>query len=333
MRSLLLLLLLVLARPGVQAWDYDNHRLVTDLALQALPTNFPAFVLTPEARERIRFLSGEADRWRNTPELSLKHVNHPDHYFDMEFISDLGMMWDTIPSVRYEFTWLLKKELERNPDSPLRQIGSEAELTRGLIGFLPWTIAEYFAKLKSSFSYLKTYEQHGTAAEIANAQQNILYTMGVMAHFPGDGAQPLHTTKHFNGWAGPNPNAYTTNRTFHAYIDGGYLARAKLDPAELARTLRVSRPLRSSMEQPIFELIVAFLNEQFVRVEPLYKLEKRGLLKTGAEPEARQFMAEQLRRGAQFLSDLWVTAWHEAAPDTHLQSQLAIRKLEQAQPK
>jgi len=35
------------------AWDYEGHRLVNQLALAAQPTNFPAFVQTPEARERI----------------------------------------------------------------------------------------------------------------------------------------------------------------------------------------------------------------------------------------------------------------------------------------
>jgi hypothetical protein len=37
------------------AWDYDGHRLVNRLALESLPTNFPAFVFTAEARERIAF--------------------------------------------------------------------------------------------------------------------------------------------------------------------------------------------------------------------------------------------------------------------------------------
>ena len=34
--------------------------------------------------------------------------------------------------------------------------------------------------------------------------------MGVMGHYVGDCAQPLHTTKHHNGWVGENPHGYTT---------------------------------------------------------------------------------------------------------------------------
>src|SRR5206468_10569902 len=66
--------------PGVRGWDYEGHRLINQLALASLPTNFPAFVFSPAARERIAFLAGEPDRWRNTPELPLKHFNGPDHF-------------------------------------------------------------------------------------------------------------------------------------------------------------------------------------------------------------------------------------------------------------
>ena len=66
------------------AWDYEGHRAINELALAALPTNFPAFALTPAARERIAFLAGEPDRWRNTPDLSLQQLNGPDHYIDLE---------------------------------------------------------------------------------------------------------------------------------------------------------------------------------------------------------------------------------------------------------
>ena len=88
---------------SARAWDYDIHRLVNELALMSLPTNFPAFVQSTENRERIAFLSGEADRWRNTPDLGLKHVNGPDHYIDVEDLEVYGLSMDTLPSLRYDF--------------------------------------------------------------------------------------------------------------------------------------------------------------------------------------------------------------------------------------
>lgn len=53
-RAGLLLALLTLA-PAALAWDYEGHRTVNQLALASLPTNFPAFALTPDARARIAF--------------------------------------------------------------------------------------------------------------------------------------------------------------------------------------------------------------------------------------------------------------------------------------
>src|ERR1019366_2518220 len=67
------------------AWDYEGHHAVNELALASLPANFPAFVLAPETRDRIAFLAGEADRWRNETSLkngtglALGHASGPDH--------------------------------------------------------------------------------------------------------------------------------------------------------------------------------------------------------------------------------------------------------------
>ena len=77
------LCLLTWLGPGnVEAWDYEGHYVINQLALASLPANFPAFALTPPSRERIAFLGGEPDRWRNTSDLSLQQANGPDHYIN-----------------------------------------------------------------------------------------------------------------------------------------------------------------------------------------------------------------------------------------------------------
>src|SRR5437773_6507965 len=85
------------------AWDYEGHRVVNQLALASLPTNFPGFVHTVAAEERIAFLAGEADRWRNTPDLALKHFNGPDHYIDLEQLTPYGLKPEMLPVFRYDF--------------------------------------------------------------------------------------------------------------------------------------------------------------------------------------------------------------------------------------
>src|SRR5437016_1300797 len=226
------------------AWDYEGHRVVNQLALASLPTNFPAFVRAPEAAERVAFLSGEPDRWRNTPDLPLKHFNGPDHYIDLEQLSLYGMKPESLPVFRYDFIAQLGVVRRAHPES-FTNIESAAneDHTRQLVGLLPWAITENYGKLKSGFSYLKAFEgAGGTPEEIANAQQNIIYIMGVMGHYVGDSSQPLHTTIHHHGWVGDNPHHYTTSPGFHSWIDGGFFRKiGGANLKEMHSKLRLAR--------------------------------------------------------------------------------------------
>lgn len=328
-----LVLLLVLGVPA-RAWDYEGHRLVNLLALEALPMNFPAFAKTPAARERIAFLGGEPDRWRNTPHYPLRHQNNPEHYFDFEDLAPLELTVTNLPMFRHEFIVHVFRVRAAHPERfPAIAATNDLDRTRALPGLQPWRIAEDFARLKSSFSYLKAFEQAGgTADEIANAQANIVAQMGVMGHFVGDGAQPLHTTRNYNGWTDANPRGFTTSRGFHAWIDGGYLRKVGVSFDEL-RPRVTPAPVFGTAgptpeRDPAFDWAVAYLHAQFAEVIPLYELDKAGGL-TG-EGEAgragREFLLRQLLRGAEALATLWRTAWEQAPADTYLLQQLARRQ-------
>jgi hypothetical protein len=319
---------------SAQAFDYAGHRLINQLALASLPTNFPAFVRTPVTAERIAFLSGEPDRWRNTPDNTFKHRTAPDHFFDIEDLDPLGLSIDKLPPFRHTFTMELALARARNAKNlPPIDPAQNQDQTRELVGFLPWTIAEHFSKLKSAFSALAAYEEAGTRDEIENARANVVHYMGVLGHYVGDAVQPLHTTKHFNGWVGPNPKDYTTSRSFHSWIDGGYLARVPLKLKTLQVRVRPARLVRSedraTVEPSFFKESVAFIRDQHKLVEPLYQLDKDGKLSPD-KPQGtagRTFFERQFITGAQMLGDLWFTAWREAPPDNFLKSALARRKL------
>ncbi|PYK99227.1 MAG: hypothetical protein DME19_09440 [Verrucomicrobia bacterium] len=316
------------------AWDYEGHRLVNQLALATLPASFPAFVQRPEARERIAFLGGEPDRWRNTSDLPLKHFYSPDHFIDLEDLALYRLKPSTLSHFRYEFTAQLALARAANPRIfPPIAATNDLDRTKALIGFLPWTITEYYAKLKSTFSYLNAFEEYGTPEEIANARENAIFFMGVMGHFVGDGAQPLHTTRNFNGWVDPNPRRYTTNHNFHAWIDGGYFQKAGfLSPAGLQSRLRPAQMLwpddPKAHHDDIFPEVMRFIVEQNKQVEPLYQLEKEGKLSGESEASlsGRAFLADQLIRAGRLLGDLWYTAWQQAPIDTYLRTHLLKRK-------
>jgi hypothetical protein len=313
-----------------RAWDYESHRLINQLALESLPANFPSFVFTSANRERVTFLAGEPDRWRNTTDVPLKHCNGPDHYFDIDLLPLYELTASRLGPFRYEFVAELALARAARPQNfaPIDP-KKDTDRTRAQIGFLPWTITEYQGKLRSAFSYLKEYEAAGTSEEIVNAQQNVLYVMGVMGHFVGDGSQPLHTTKHHHGWVGNNPDHYSTNYSIHSWIDGGYLQQR---PPVLRGKLRPARSLSAGQsfgpQTNLFPLVVAYLLEQHRQVEPLYQLEKAGKL-SGRElsEEGRDFITGQMLQAAQMLGDLWLTAWQHAPPDPYLRSALARRKL------
>ena len=329
-RSVIAAIAAVLFTLTAHAWDYERHRLINDLALTTLSKDFPAFVRLPANRERILFLSGEPDRWRNNRDRALRHLNSLDHYFDLEYLDPYQLKPADLSHFRYRYVEQmanarahLKLELpEANPDH-----------TKGHPGFLPWAINENYLKLVSAFSYLKVFEKMGTEEEKNNARANVIYRMGILSHYVGDAAQPLHTTKHFNGWVGDNPKDYTTSRRFHSWIDGGFFkATQSPDRAALAGALRpaklIVRPLARDLASGHFQLALNFILDQHQKMEPLYQLENEKKLSPETPAAGKAFLETQLKTGAQYLGDLWQTAWSEAPPDRFLQTYLAQRQLQ-----
>jgi hypothetical protein len=314
---------------NVFAWDYEGHRIVNELAVDALPNDFPAFAKTPEARERIAFLAGEPDRWRNSTNNSGKHDLSPEHFLDLDELSMFGLSAKDLSPFRYEFSTALANGRTKHatnfpPIDPTRN----ADHTREMIGFLPWAINQYYAKLESGFSYLKALEQFGTRDEVANARQNIIYIMGTMGHFVGDAAQPLHTTKHFNGWVGENPNRYRTNRSFHSWVDGGFIRATQITRRDLQPQMRTAKELWPTPPPDIVAHALGFIADQNKLVEPLYILDRDGAMTPRNErsKEGREFLGKQLVKGSQWLSDLWYSAYKHAPEDKFLIGELKKRK-------
>lgn len=323
---------------SARAWDYEGHRVVNQLALAALPTNFPAFVRAPAAAERVAFLGGEPDRWRNqgdgrnpTDDIVLSHFSGPDHYLDLEQLADYGLTAETVPTLRYDFAAKLALARAAHPEKfpPIDPLKNN-DHTRELVGFAPWAITEYCGKLRSGFSYLKAFQDYGgTPEEIANAQENLIYIMGVMGHFVGDCAQPLHVTQHHHGWVGENPRGYATNASIHAWIDGGFFKKTGgVQAAPLVKRIRPAKIANDPTKRDdLFRQVLAYLMETHKLVEPLYQLDKDKKLspESPTASEGREFLDAQLVRGGQMLGDLWFSAWQQAGEDKYLIRQLTER--------
>jgi hypothetical protein len=316
------------------------------MALASLPKDFGGFEMTSALKGRIEFLAGEPDRWRNMTDLKngkglpLANANAPDHYIDIEDLKLFGLTPDTLPLMRYDFAADIARARAAHPDTfPPIDPAKDADHTRELDGFLPWAITENYEKLKSGFSSLKAFRQYGgTPEEIANAKANCIYVMGVMGHYVGDAAQPLHTTVHYNGWVGDNPKQYTTGpvtgveRAFiHAWIDGGYFHATggiKVE-ALLGKIQPATRIANANQPDGMFKAVVNYVVEQNKFVEPLYEMDKNGQLtgEAGKGMDGRPFLEGQLVKAGQMLGNIWLTAWLEAPEDTYLERQLQQRAI------
>ncbi|HLA64088.1 MAG TPA: hypothetical protein VK610_06650, partial [Rhodothermales bacterium] len=276
--------------PAPARWGEDGHRLVGRAAADALPEEMPAFFR--DAAAQLAYLNPEPDRWRARDERDLDGAmdgaHAPEHFVDMELLP---------PGA------LLAPNRLAYADS-LRAAGEQASIA----GILPYTTLELTQRLRVSFRLWRAAE---SADERAWIEARIINDAGILGHYVADGSNPHHTTIHYNGWVGENPEGFVTERGFHGRFESAYVAshvtldevaRAAVAPA---RDLGALRPA-----------IWGYLTDTHALVGELYRLDQAepfGEATTGAAHRA--FAVGRLAAGATMLRDLWWTAWVSSAPE------------------
>jgi len=258
-----LIALILFQSVGAWAWGSEGHIYVNRAAAEKIPLEMPRFLRRSVAE--IAYLGPEPDRWRSPSEFALKNAQEPDHFIDLERVAWL----DPLPAGRYEFYRKLyekRASTTENPDDYLPE----------RVGLQPYITLEVYGRLKAAF---REYRQRKASHQPAHCvEEAIIFYAGWLGHYVGDGSQPLHTTIHYNGWVGANPNGYTTQHGIHAQFETAYVAeniRAK-DFAGL-----VESPAR--LEDPFAEYI-AYLKQSNALVENVYALEKAGGLMGKGSP-------------------------------------------------
>lgn len=317
MRSLLFLTILsafvviCASPPAASAWDAHGHRTITYLAIDGLSPDMPDWIRTPEFSARIADQSNEPDRWRGTRRTAIGHEANPEHYINAEDLENFGLTLQTIPRHRYEYFRALAIALHEHPDRfPPHNASRDRDLTRQWPGFLPHAIAEHHAKLQASFNTMRILEivnDPSRQAELEQARNNVMYHMGILSHFVGDAAQPLHTTRHHHGWVGENPNGYTTEYGFHSYIDGRILSIHRLS----FDNLRAGMDYYSVDAADPWPEILEYVQRSLDGVEPLYKKQKDGSLE---QAPGKAFISARLQDGGAMLSALYRAAWISSEP-------------------
>lgn len=304
------LLAIASGAPAALAWDADGHRMICRAAIETaakqIGPDAPSWLVGPESRAMISDQAVTPDRWRGTRVAQLTHLNNPDHYLDIEDLSDFGLSLRALPPLRHEYVRQLSVAREA-PGFKGKPMGGklDPELVQGYPGFLPHAAMETWAKAVSALKTARAIEKladPGRDAQLEMARASARYNLGILAHYIGDASQPLHTTTHHHGWVGPNPEGFTTDRAIHSYIDGGVirLHRITIDDVRPAIKPRTPDPVSPWND------VTAELERSHAQVEPLYTLKKTGDL--DREP-GRQFIIERLADGAATLASLYTAAW------------------------
>ncbi len=291
-RYALLLLALPLTGHSTRRWGERGHIMAAQAAVDALPSEMPGFFRA--ARPQLAYLNPEPDRWRGGREQeadrALGEAGAPEHFIDLELLP---------PSRRAQI--LAARDRHDYADS-LRALGERVQT----VGVLPFATLELAQRLRIGF---RQWRGARSAQERRHIEARILNDAGILGHYVTDAANPAHTTIHFNGWKGPNPNGYATDSRFHSRFESGFVQAAiRYDDIRslVPRAARVFPDLRTA--------ILAHIAESHARVEPMYAQDKAtpfGVDQTS--PAAKAFAAERLAAGSRMLRDLWWTAWVTSA--------------------
>ncbi len=257
-----------------RGWWVKGHESITEAAAVNLPDEVPAFFRA--GGKQLAHYAGDPDRWKNPSCRQLRDAVSPDHFIDLE-----NFQGKELPPTRYEaiaFLYLLKEQ----PDK---------------VGMLPWAIMENYDRLCCAFYDLR--QEPDNAAIKAKC----LVYAGNLAHYTGDCAMPLHTTKHYNGWV--QEDGKVTQRGIHAKIDA-FPEKNGLTPEEIARGLK-ARAI-----DDVWSYVLKNVSDSHKLIGRCYELEKAGAFDKPT-PESRKFILERCQAGAQFTMDLWYSAWLRSA--------------------
>jgi hypothetical protein len=302
-RLTLLCAILCLTAGQALAWGATGHRWVGREAVRALPDDIPAFLRTPAAIEAVGELAREPDRWKDSGKPH-DSDRDPAHFLDL---GDDGRIFGgpalaALPETRAAY------------DAALRAAGADSWKA----GYLPYAIIDGWQQLAKDFAYWRVdaaaaahaadpVHRAWFEADQAQRQALILRDTGVLAHYVGDGSQPLHVSIHYNGWGPfPDPAGYTQDHV-HGPFEGDFV-RAYVS----AEAVRGAMTPYADCHCDIAHWTAAYLAATGAEVIPFYDLQKAGGL-TAGDPRGRAFAAARLAAGASALRDLIIDAWRASA--------------------
>jgi hypothetical protein len=291
-----------LAATPALAWETIGHRLVTKVAVKALPPELPRFLRTPEALTAMTELSVEPDRSKGAGQPHDADLD-AGHFIDVDDQGKIegGPPLVALPGNRQAY------------EAALQAVGKSSWRS----GWLPYNIVDGYEQLAKDFAYWRAARVGERTAETParrawfaldrkRREAIIVHDLGYWSHFVGDGSQPLHVTVHYNGWGDyPNPKNYTKEH-IHGPFEGDFVT-ANVTEAAVAAALA---PYRHCACTP-FMATERYLQATAAKVEPLYRLWTDGGFRDG-DPRGAAFTVEAVAAGAAELRDMVVDAWRDS---------------------
>ena len=275
-------------------WGEAGHRLTAQAASAALPADMPAFFR--DAGPQLAYLNPEPDRWRNRKELAhdtaLDGASSPDHFIDLEMIPVSSRAGALAAKDRFAYADTLRA----------------VRVSAAVVGTLPFAITELTQRIRLGF---RAWRVAPNAQVRQWVEARILNDAGILGHYVADGSNPAHTTVHYNGWAGANPDGFATDTRFHGRFESAYV-QSRITIGDVTPLMAGAPVVHGNVRQGVIE----YLMTTHAEVTPLYRLDKANPFDSNTTAAANKaFTAARLAAGARMLRDLWWTAWVTSGQD------------------
>jgi hypothetical protein len=258
------------------AWWAGGHESIAEAAAARLPDDVPDFFR--KGGKHLAHFAVDPDRWKNREATFLRRAEESNHFLDTEDLDGKPLPGTN----RYDGLKMVYTELKKDPSR---------------VGLLPYAILENFDRLTVAFYDYRKMPNH------PSVPMKCLVYGGVMCHYTGDAAMPLHTTRDFDGKN--QPGGGVKQKGIHAKLDA-FPEKFGITPEEICRGLEAKK-----IDNP-WEHVSKFIEESRSHVEKCYELDAKGAFENPTE-ESKAFVLARCRAGAQLTLDLWYTAWLKSA--------------------
>jgi hypothetical protein len=257
-------LTLLLACAPAFAWDSVTHREITYLAIRALPPSTLKDLFLRDARQ-LQYFAVQPDVIRAKYGDESEKIRH---YIDLEIYGS-----DPFAALVQDRAAMVKRF-------------GEPTLLRS--GTLPWTIVDFSDGFEQQWSRGDCHE--------------LLRLAGFLAHYVGDASQPLHTTRHYDGYEG--------DRGVHARVERA----VDLDIRQISSA---AEPQIHLIEiDSVWQTAIAEIRDSNSHIQELLQDDRAARKSSDYDAalmsRAQPMIAGQIARAASVLASIWIYEWKRA---------------------